>query len=123
MYSPFRQMLADRPCDRALQSAKQKLLSAPLHARQCRKASAPGALFVLLLYLLCAASAAGFFNLEILFSVFGRPLRTKYGSLLKPVSRQFHFQISLPQRLSQDGQKLASALLQASNIKEIDVGA
>ena len=79
-------MLADRPCGRALQSAKQKPLSAPLRGPQCRKASTPGALLVLFLYFLCATSAAGFFNLEIPFSLFQRVCGSNANNLLRPVS-------------------------------------
>jgi hypothetical protein len=71
-------MLRDRPCGRALQSAKQELFGAPLRGAQCGKASTPGALLVLFLYLLCATSAAGFFNLEIPFSVFETAFKVKY---------------------------------------------
>jgi hypothetical protein len=86
MCFPFRQTLADRPCGRALQSAKQKLFGAPLRAPHCRKAGTPGTLRVLFLYLLCAVSAAGIFNLEIPLSVLGNITHVYSNSLLTPTS-------------------------------------
>ena len=70
MCSPFRQMLAGRPCGPALQPAKQNVLSASLRGPHCGRAGTPRALLVLFLYLLCATSVAHFFKLEISFFVF-----------------------------------------------------
>jgi hypothetical protein len=89
-------MLADRPCGRALQSAKQKLFSAPLRGPQRRKAGTPGALLALFLYLLCAASAAGFFNLEIPFSVFQTTFVEYLNTLLTLVSSPFRSKFQHP---------------------------